>query len=106
MDIGSSKRAIIRAPLRFEYLKGSLAGESGDNQDKKREIQVRRNSVTETQGEDGDIVYRVAVTVVPEGGKANEAVIKLLPKHLGVAKSKFTLVSGARNRDKVFEWEP
>ena len=40
-DIGGGKRSIIRIPLRFEHLKGSLAGESGDTQAKKRDIQDR-----------------------------------------------------------------
>lgn len=45
---------------------------------------------------------RVYVTVVPEDGKANAAVVKLLAKALGVAKSRLTLVRGATARDKVF----
>ncbi len=49
-----------------------------------------------------DDVLRVYVTVVPEGGKANAAVQKLLAKELGVAKSRLTLVRGATARDKVF----
>ena len=50
--------------------------------------------------EDGTI--RVYVTVVPEDGKANAAVVKLLAKALGVAKTRLTLVRGATARDKVF----
>lgn len=50
--------------------------------------------------EDG--LIRVHVTVVPEGGKATAAVVKLLAKALGVAKSRLTLVRGATARDKVF----
>lgn len=45
---------------------------------------------------------RVTVTTVPEDGKANAAVIKLLAKSLGVAKSRLQLVRGATSRDKVF----
>jgi uncharacterized protein len=51
-------------------------------------------------GEDGAI--RVYVTVVPEDGKANEAVVCLLAKALGVAKTRLTLLRGATARDKVF----
>lgn len=47
-------------------------------------------------------VIRVYVTVVPEGGKATAAVVKLLAKALGVAKSRLTLVRGETARDKVF----
>jgi len=42
------------------------------------------------------------VTVVPEGGKATAAVVTLLAKALGVAKSRLTLLRGATGRDKVF----
>ncbi|SFX19570.1 hypothetical protein SAMN04244548_00430 [Paracoccus pantotrophus] len=45
---------------------------------------------------------RVTVTVVPEDGKANAAVVKLLAKALGVAKSRLVLVRGATARDKLF----
>ena len=50
--------------------------------------------------EDGAI--RVYVTTVPEDGKATQAVIKLLAKSLGVAKSRLTLIRGAASRDKQF----
>ena len=45
---------------------------------------------------------RVYVTVVPEDGKANKAVIRLLAKALGVPKSSLVLIRGATARDKVF----
>ena len=50
---------------------------------------------------DGDTI-RVLVTVVPEDGKANAAVVKLLAKALGVAKSRLELLRGATGRDKLF----
>lgn len=50
---------------------------------------------------DGAVV-RVYVTVVPEGGKANAAVVKLLSKALGVPKSRLELIRGATARDKTF----
>ncbi len=68
------------------------------------EISVRvtpkasRNEVT--QADDGSL--RVKVTVVPEGGKANAAVVKLLAKALGIAKSDLELIRGETSRDKVF----
>lgn len=46
---------------------------------------------------------RVYVTTVPEGGKANAAVQKLLAKALGVAKSQLRLVRGQTSRDKTFK---
>lgn len=71
------------------------------------EISVRvtpkasRNAVV---AEDGAI--RVYVTVVPEGGKANAAVVKLLARALGLAKSRLVLIRGETARDKVFRVEP
>lgn len=50
---------------------------------------------------DGETI-RVLVTVVPEDGKANAAVVKLLAKAMGVAKSRLALLRGATARDKVF----
>ncbi|MGH1412746.1 MAG: DUF167 domain-containing protein [Pelagimonas sp.] len=51
---------------------------------------------------DGDVL-RVYVTTVPENGKANTAVKKLLAKALGVPKSHLSLVRGETSRDKQFE---
>jgi len=45
---------------------------------------------------------RVYVTTVPEGGKANAAVQKILAKAIGVPKSRLDLVRGHAARDKVF----
>ncbi|WP_199260054.1 DUF167 domain-containing protein [Paracoccus binzhouensis] len=50
---------------------------------------------------DGEAI-RVTVTAVPEDGKANAAVVKLLAKALGVAKSRLVLLRGATARDKLF----
>ncbi len=49
--------------------------------------------------EDG--MLRIRVTVVPEDGKANKAVISLLAKALGVSKSAIEIVRGETARDKV-----
>ncbi len=48
-------------------------------------------------------VIRIYVTTVPEGGKANAQVQKLLAEALGVAKSRLTLKRGETARDKLFE---
>ncbi|MDO5632702.1 MAG: DUF167 domain-containing protein [Paracoccus sp. (in: a-proteobacteria)] len=50
----------------------------------------------------GDGVLRVYVTTVPEDGKANIAVQKLLAKAIGVARTRLVLVRGATGRDKLF----
>jgi len=56
-----------------------------------------RNRITQKDGQ-----IRVYVTAVPEDGKANVAVQKLLAKALGVAKSRLTLIRGQTARDKTF----
>jgi len=43
---------------------------------------------------------RVTVTVVPEKGKANAAVIGLMSRALKVPKSRLEIVKGAQGRDK------
>ena len=55
-----------------------------------------RNRIVEENG-----ALRVYVTVAPEGGKANAAVIKLLAKALGVPKSSLVLIRGQSSRDKL-----
>ena len=47
-----------------------------------------------------DDVLVVKVTVVPEKGKANQALIELLAETLGIAKSKVKIVRGQSSRDK------
>lgn len=46
---------------------------------------------------------KVWTTAAPTDGQANEAVIVYLAGHLKLAKSKLTLVSGERNRNKRIE---
>jgi uncharacterized protein (TIGR00251 family) len=55
--------------------------------------------------ENGDKLYRIYVTAAPEDGKANKAVIELIAKELGLAKSKISIVSGHTSRDKVIKIE-
>lgn len=59
---------------------------------------ARRNAIS--ADETG---IRAHVTAAPEDGKANAAVIKLLAKSMGVAKSRLTLLRGATSRDKLFQ---
>ncbi|MCR4623882.1 MAG: DUF167 domain-containing protein [Alphaproteobacteria bacterium] len=44
----------------------------------------------------------VCVTTVPENGKANEAIVKLLSKAFKCAKTKLNLISGEKSRNKLF----
>ncbi|HEX2426400.1 MAG TPA: DUF167 domain-containing protein [Gaiellaceae bacterium] len=45
--------------------------------------------------------WKVRVTAAPEGGKANEAVLRLLAEALGVPRHDLQLASGTSSRDKV-----
>lgn len=49
-----------------------------------------------------DGVIRIHVTTIPEGGRANAAVQKLLARALGVAKTRLVLIRGETARDKLF----
>ena len=53
-------------------------------------------------GWDGDIL-RARVAAPPVDGKANDALLRLLAKALGVAPSRVALVSGAQSRVKIVE---
>lgn len=59
------------------------------------------NKVVVEEQADGGYLIRVYVTVVPEDGKANKEVIKLLAKEMKVAKSSLSIVQGLKSRDKV-----
>jgi len=50
---------------------------------------------------DGGTVLKVSVTAVPEDGKANAALIKLLAKEWRLPKSAFDVVQGATDRRKT-----
>lgn len=46
---------------------------------------------------------KVYTTAVPEDGKANKEVIKILAKHFNIAKSKIKIIRGKTKRDKTIE---
>jgi hypothetical protein len=50
-----------------------------------------------------DGALKVAITAPPVDGEANAALIKLLAKHFGVARSTVSLVAGERSRNKTVE---
>lgn len=49
----------------------------------------------------GGKALKVMVTAVPENGKANEAVVKLLAKAWKLPKTSLTVVAGATDRNKI-----
>ncbi len=52
-------------------------------------------------GRHGDAV-KIAVTAPPEDGRANAALVEYLKSWLGVKRSQVELLSGEKNRNKVF----
>jgi len=58
--------------------------------------------------ENGDPLLKVAVTAVPEHGKANQALIALLAKLMKLPKSAIAIESGATDRRKclLIEGDP
>jgi uncharacterized protein YggU (UPF0235/DUF167 family) len=50
---------------------------------------------------DGGVALRVTVTAVAEDGKANEAVVTLLSRAWGIARSRLSIVAGATDRHKI-----
>lgn len=65
---------------------------------------VPRASRNEIVGVQGDTL-KVKVTAPPVKGKANEALVKLLAKTLGVKKSQIEVVSGREARRKMVRIE-
>lgn len=55
--------------------------------------------------EKGQKILRVKVSAVPEDGKANEALIKLLSKTLHIPQSRISLMRGMTSRIKQLEIE-
>ncbi|MFD2234743.1 DUF167 family protein [Phaeospirillum tilakii] len=52
---------------------------------------------------EGGAVLKVQVTAVPEDGKANAALLKLLAKSWRLPRTALTIVQGATDRRKVIE---
>ena len=66
------------------------------------QVKVKPNSRTEEVSQEGDS-FIVKVKEPPKEGKANQAVIKLLAEHFGVAKSRVRILSGLKSKNKVVE---
>ena len=58
-----------------------------------------------TDGPDGKRYLKARVSAPPEDGKANEALVRLIAKALGVGKTKVRIVSGAASRMNTIEVE-
>ncbi len=60
---------------------------------------ARKNEVKQIDGNN----FEVLTTVTPENGKANNSVVELLAKFLRIGKTKIKIISGEKNKIKVFE---
>jgi uncharacterized protein (TIGR00251 family) len=70
-------------------------------------VQVRVQPRASQNAIDGfrDGVLRLRVTAAPAGGEANEAVITLLAKTLGIGRTRISIVRGQGARVKTLEIE-
>jgi uncharacterized protein YggU (UPF0235/DUF167 family) len=69
-------------------------------------FQVRvtpKSRAEEIRASQGDGMIRVRVTAAPEDGKANEAVLALLGRRLGLPRGSIRIVGGAASRIKWIE---
>lgn len=49
--------------------------------------------------------YYVAVSAIPENGRANKAIIKSLARYFEIETTRVSLISGTTNKNKVFHIE-
>ncbi len=52
----------------------------------------------------GEGIFHVWVNKPPEGGKANEAVLRALGEHLGIPPSRLRVVLGHKSKRKLVEY--
>jgi hypothetical protein len=76
-------------------------GMTGDTLHVRVTPKAAANRIKIEAGEDGEPIIRIYVTTVPEDGKANKAVLKLLSKHLGIAPTSMVITHGVTGRDKT-----
>ncbi|MEA2824753.1 MAG: uncharacterized protein QOF03_1235 [Alphaproteobacteria bacterium] len=57
------------------------------------------------QGPDGKRYLKARVSAPPEDGRANEALVRLIAKALGVGATRVHIVSGGASRMKIIEAE-
>lgn len=66
-------------------------------------VKAKTRSRIEFVEETGENEYTIHVHEVPEGGKANLAIIQTLAEHLGISEDRLRLVAGGTSSKKVFE---
>lgn len=66
-------------------------------------VQVKAGSKNEKIEKIDRVNYKIWVKAPAKEGKANLAIIKILAKHLGTAKSGIVIVSGHKAKKKIIE---
>jgi len=66
-------------------------------------VKVKPNSRIENIKQLGPDNYEIKVSVPPEKGKANKKVIEILSKYLNIPKSRFNIIKGETNKEKLIE---
>ena len=66
-------------------------------------VKVKTGSSQRKIEKTGDLSYAVWVREVPEKGKANEAVVRILARHLKLPQSCVRIVRGVGTKDKLVE---
>lgn len=74
----------------------------GDTLPIRARARAAENRVKLEHRPDGSIKVRVYVTAIPEKGKSNQAIIKLLAQELNISPSKLTLTHGHTGKEKIF----
>jgi len=65
------------------------------------EVKVKLRTKKAEVVEVGEGVFEVSVIALPDKGKANQAVIKALAEHFGVASSLIEIIRGHTSRKKI-----
>ncbi|MCT4552168.1 MAG: DUF167 domain-containing protein [Alphaproteobacteria bacterium] len=68
-------------------------------------VKVITNSSRNAIEEVGNNEFKAYLTCVPEKGKANKQLIKLLSKHFSVSKSSIEIKVGELSKNKILEIE-
>lgn len=64
-------------------------------------VDVRTGSSRAYVEKIGESLYKAYLHSVPEGGKANEELIKAVSGHFGVSKREVEIISGLRSKRKI-----
>jgi len=64
-------------------------------------VRVTANSRESLVVKVGEAEYEVRVDERATGGRANKRLVEIISEHLGVPKSKISIVRGATSRDKI-----